>query len=552
MKREKTFFQRFAAASAVAAAASAPAAAAASTAFSAAAAVALVLLLRWMLLLLLLLLLLQVIAGCSAGAAIAAWLCTRTDAELLKECKERYIADTFRGLSPNNWGSRAFNLCRRGYDASATSPAAAPVAAAANAPAAPTAAAALTAHAAAAALGPFAAAGAGRAVARAAAAAAGRAVAAAVGIPAVAAAVVFAAGVAAGAACVFQAKLFRDITFQEAFERTGRCLNIAMTRADRDGEVQVSSNSSSSSNSSNSNSSSSNSSRRYLCKYCGLVEIDFLFLLPTAKRRLIITMAHSAEMFPSKLSALPAAPSTPLSPKSAAAAPAAAAAAAAPVAAPLPAAAASLAAAGAHYSLGVAPLAGAAASPLSAAASSLSTMLLLLLLQVNPHVFPFSGIHAHGEAGKPVSWRGAGGQWRGGFVLSGLELLLKEHLRFLLRLIALLNVSPTFRGINARSLALQPYTGDITVSPRRLYWRHIKLMNDQSFDDVQWYVQEGRLMSFPKLHIISHTVAAAAACRHTLAAAGGCNHAVAAAASSDTVAFAAAAAAVYVQQQDED
>ena len=26
-----------------------------------------------------------------------------------------------------------------------------------------------------------------------------------------------------------------------------------------------------------------------------------------------------------------------------------------------------------------------------------------MLLQVNPHIFPFSGIRAHGEAGKPVS-----------------------------------------------------------------------------------------------------------------------------------------------------
>ncbi|CDJ57249.1 patatin-like phospholipase domain-containing protein, putative [Eimeria maxima] len=115
-------------------------------------------------------------------------------------------------------------------------------------------------------------------------------------------------------------------------------------------------------------------------------------------------------------------------------------------------------------------------------------------------------MRAHGEAGRPVSWRGAGGKWRGGFILSGLELFLKEHLRFLLRLIALLNVSPTLRGINARALAFQPYSGDVTVSPRKLNWRHLRLMNDQSLDDVAWYVQEGRLMAFPKLHLISNRI----------------------------------------------
>ncbi|KAL8270886.1 hypothetical protein Esti_005180 [Eimeria stiedai] len=332
----------------------------------------------------------KVIAGCSAGAAIAAWLCTRTDAELLKECKERYIADTFRGLSPNNWGSRALNLCRRGYMCDTS------------------------------------------------------------------------AWVSASQ------KLFRDITFKEAFERTGRCLNIAMTRADRDGEVQLM----------NHKNAPNVVVWSAVCCSCAF---PFLTLpMPLLERhrgdRLSISPPHCQET--------PCYHDGSLS--------------------------------------GDVPL-----KALSAACGALYT----IVSQVNPHVFPFSGIHAHGEAGKPVSWRGAGGQWRGGFVLSGLELLLKEHLRFLLRLIALLNVSPTFRGINARSLALQPYTGDITVSPRRLYWRHLKLMNDQSLDDVQWYVQEGRLMSFPKLHIISNRmkieraiealVAAAEAASQLSAAAGG-------------------------------
>ncbi|OEH78669.1 patatin-like phospholipase domain-containing protein [Cyclospora cayetanensis] len=339
-----------------------------------------------------------VIAGCSAGAAVAAWLCTRTDDELRKELQEDYIHQTFRGLSPNSWIERFLNIFKRGYMCDT------------------------------------------------------------------------AAWVAASQ------KLFSDITFLEAYHRTGRCLNIAMTRADRDGEVKARS-----------------TPGPYLevlfaalsvCSYpdatllggrqaggtsrvspqeeftppiavCCSCAFPFLTLpMPLLERGQDGRLSISP----------PNAPETP------------------------------------YYHDG--SLSG--DIPLKSLASSYCGPLYSIVSQVNPHVFPFSGIRAHGEAGKPVSWRGAGGQWRGGFVLSGLEVFLKEHLRFLLRLIALLNVSPTLRGINAGALALQPYTGDVTVCPRRLYWRHIKLMNDQSFADVKWYVQEGRAMAFPKLHLISN------------------------------------------------
>ncbi|KAL8426169.1 hypothetical protein Efla_006245 [Eimeria flavescens] len=305
----------------------------------------------------------KVIAGCSAGAAMAAWLCTRTDEELLRECREEYIANTFRGLAPNNWGARLLNLCQRGYMCDTS------------------------------------------------------------------------AWVSASQ------KLFRDITFKEAFERTGRVpactlllflsLSVSQLMNYKNAPNVV-----------------------VWSAVCCSCAFPFLTLpMPLLERigeeRLCISPAGCEE--------------TP------------------------------------YYHDG--SLSGDV--PLKALSTACGAVY-SIVSQVNLHVFPFTGIHAHGEAGKPVSWRGAGGQWRGGFVLSGLELLLKEHLRFLLRLIALLNVSPTFRGINARALALQPYTGDITVSPRRMYWRHLKLMNDQSFADVLWYVQEGRLMAFPKLHIISN------------------------------------------------
>eukprot|EP01071_Lankesteria_metandrocarpae_P007951 Lankesteria_metandrocarpae@DN4827_c1_g1_i3.p1 len=82
-----------------------------------------------------------------------------------------------------------------------------------------------------------------------------------------------------------------------------------------------------------------------------------------------------------------------------------------------------------------------------------------IVSQVNPHIFPFSGLRAHGEAGTPVAWRGGKRTegWRGGFLLSFLEVVLKEHLRFLLRLIVVLRIAPNFGGVNFGNLFQASY-----------------------------------------------------------------------------------------------
>ncbi|CAG9480607.1 unnamed protein product [Plasmodium vivax] len=125
-----------------------------------------------------------------------------------------------------------------------------------------------------------------------------------------------------------------------------------------------------------------------------------------------------------------------------------------------------------------------------------------IVSQVNPHVFPFTGVRVHGEAGKPVKWRGNSGHWRAGFLMSSMEILFKENMRYILRLMALLDLSPTIRGLNAGSIAMQNYNGDITLHPKRLYLRHFKLISVSSYDDVEWYIQQGRQMTFQKLPLI--------------------------------------------------
>ncbi|SOV22610.1 patatin-like phospholipase, putative [Plasmodium sp. DRC-Itaito] len=125
-----------------------------------------------------------------------------------------------------------------------------------------------------------------------------------------------------------------------------------------------------------------------------------------------------------------------------------------------------------------------------------------IVSQVNPHVFPFTGVRVHGEAGKPVKWRGSSGNWRAGFLMSSMEILFKENMRYILRLMALLDLSPTIRGLNAGSIAMQNYNGDITLHPKRLYLKHFKLISVSNYDDVEWYIQEGRQMTFQKLPLI--------------------------------------------------
>jgi len=55
--------------------------------------------------------------------------------------------------------------------------------------------------------------------------------------------------------------------------------------------------------------------------------------------------------------------------------------------------------------------------------------------QVNPHIIPFF-YHNRGRDGRPSTWRLWAGGWRGGFVLSALELWLKEDMLKTLRVLA--------------------------------------------------------------------------------------------------------------------
>eukprot|EP00917_Polyrhabdina_sp_WS-2016_P017184 GHVP01037160.1.p1 GENE.GHVP01037160.1~~GHVP01037160.1.p1 ORF type:complete len:662 (-),score=88.87 GHVP01037160.1:3088-5073(-) len=140
----------------------------------------------------------------------------------------------------------------------------------------------------------------------------------------------------------------------------------------------------------------------------------------------------------------------------------------------------------------------------------------IICSQTNPHVFPFISNKLRGEAGRPVSTpferlrRSLGIyrkdehslQWRSGYVMAIVEVVTKEILCFLLRVLAVLDLSPTIRGINWGVMANQTYTGDITLRPTRIYWNHRHLLSDPEPEKAEWYMQIGRRMVWTKFSLL--------------------------------------------------
>lgn len=126
----------------------------------------------------------------------------------------------------------------------------------------------------------------------------------------------------------------------------------------------------------------------------------------------------------------------------------------------------------------------------------------VVVSQVNLHVFPFLELRTHGTPGLPVRGWSSATVWRGGFLLGLFEVLLKEHLRFLLRVLALSEIVPTVNGINMANVALQSYGGDLNVYPSRIAWPHAFFMNNVPPKLLGWFIHVGRQMIFPKMWIL--------------------------------------------------
>lgn len=119
--------------------------------------------------------------------------------------------------------------------------------------------------------------------------------------------------------------------------------------------------------------------------------------------------------------------------------------------------------------------------------------------QVNPHVTPFL-FAAHGEAGSPIHWRGGRGRWRGGFILSAAEVMLKELLRGSWRMMATLELLPRAFGTNWDLFFSQNFEGSVTLSNNNNYfWKAFNALGNPTEAELKYWWLEGQQMLWRKM-----------------------------------------------------
>ena len=127
-----------------------------------------------------------------------------------------------------------------------------------------------------------------------------------------------------------------------------------------------------------------------------------------------------------------------------------------------------------------------------------------IVSQVNPHVHLFH-YGSRGAPGRPTAYRRGRG-WRGGFLLSAAEHILKLNLITNFKIMRDLNLMPKLLGQDWSSVFLQDFAGSITIYPktRIMDWPHI--LTDPDPSDLARMMRSGQYVTFPKLHMISNRV----------------------------------------------
>jgi predicted acylesterase/phospholipase RssA len=128
-----------------------------------------------------------------------------------------------------------------------------------------------------------------------------------------------------------------------------------------------------------------------------------------------------------------------------------------------------------------------------------------IVSQVNPHVTPFL-FRLRGDAGAPLMWRwGRRDSFRGGFILAALEVALKEQMKALVKIIRNLDLGPTVGGLPWVHVFLQNFVGDVTLVSNRSFIFKLSraLDNPVDLEELNWWIREGQLMTWPKITMIA-------------------------------------------------
>lgn len=125
-----------------------------------------------------------------------------------------------------------------------------------------------------------------------------------------------------------------------------------------------------------------------------------------------------------------------------------------------------------------------------------------IVSQVNPHVnlFFFS---SRGNVGQPVTHRRGRG-WRGGYLGSAAEVMIKLDLTKWLRVLRQLELLPRPLGQDWSMLWLQTFGGTVTIWPKSIpsdFWR---ILSDPDEATLARMIHEGQQSAFPKIKFIGN------------------------------------------------
>lgn len=127
-----------------------------------------------------------------------------------------------------------------------------------------------------------------------------------------------------------------------------------------------------------------------------------------------------------------------------------------------------------------------------------------IVSQVNPHVHLFH-FGSKGSPGRPTAHRKGKG-WRGGFVLSASERILKLNLSMNFKILRDLDLLPALLGQDWSSVFLQRFGGAVTILPKTRVWDWVRILSDPDRKELSRMMSVGKSVTFPKLHMIENRV----------------------------------------------
>lgn len=127
-----------------------------------------------------------------------------------------------------------------------------------------------------------------------------------------------------------------------------------------------------------------------------------------------------------------------------------------------------------------------------------------IVSQVNPHVHLFH-FGSKGSPGRPTAHRKGKG-WRGGFVLSAAERILKLNLSMNFKILRDLDLLPAILGQDWSSVFLQRFGGAVTILPKTRAWDWVRILSDPDRKELTRMMSVAKSVTFPKLHMIENRV----------------------------------------------